>query len=75
MNDTSYVDLNDKSVSDAPFNTSNSKLWQQLINTYDDTDIKNNWNSLTNSSILSVGTFEKYYNQNIISIMGERMYN
>jgi hypothetical protein len=73
MNDNFYINIENQRIPNAPFNTSNSALWQQLVTNFDSA-IKNRFTDLS-KSIYSLETFKKYYYNDIINIMGERMYN
>lgn len=73
MNDDFYIDIENNRVNNAPFNTSSSMLWQQLVSNFA-TAISSRFTELS-SSILTLDTFKKYYFTNLIDVMGARMYN
>lgn len=74
MNDNFYIDMDDEKVDNAPFNTSNSALWQQLVTNFNQ-EIYERFLDLISKRVFNLDTFKKYYYKNIISEMGERMYN
>ena len=74
MEDNFYINYEGKAVQNAPFNTSSSALWQQVVKNFS-SELSEAFNKLVKDEIFIIDTFEKYYNQDIVKAMGARMYN
>lgn len=74
MADKFYINALNNKIDSAPFNTSSSAFWQKVVNVYEK-DISKRFLEELSINTLNMTTFTKYYYNNIIDQLCERLYN